>query len=131
MAIDYQDGRIFHSTLGHAAYSCEGVGFITTFLRGTEWAATGKVTIKVPDDFPTADKSTTRVIPRKDSFRFSTEKHSTVGQQLAQPATITGGLSPSMKKKKRSTFTPTAKQGQNKKQIASLATNRLVISFSN
>ncbi len=60
MAIDYQDGRIFHSTLGHAAYSCEGVGFITTFLRGTEWAATGKVTIKVPDDFPTADKSTTR-----------------------------------------------------------------------
>jgi len=26
--------------------------FIVTFLRGTEWAATGKVTQKVPDGFP-------------------------------------------------------------------------------
>jgi hypothetical protein len=31
------------------------VGFMTTFQRGTEWAATGKVTQKVPKDFPTAD----------------------------------------------------------------------------
>jgi hypothetical protein len=28
---------------------------MTTFQRGTEWAATGKVTQKVPKDFPTAD----------------------------------------------------------------------------
>jgi hypothetical protein len=27
--------------------------FATTTLRGTEWAATGKVTIPVPKDFPT------------------------------------------------------------------------------
>ncbi|MFT6574179.1 MAG: hypothetical protein ACJA16_002370 [Akkermansiaceae bacterium] len=26
--------------------------FVTTFLRGTEWAASGKVTIAVPKDFP-------------------------------------------------------------------------------
>jgi type 1 glutamine amidotransferase len=60
MVIDYGKGRIFHTTLGHDDYSIESVGFIISFLRGTEWAATGKVTITVPDDFPTADKSTSR-----------------------------------------------------------------------
>ena len=60
MALTYGKGRIFHTTLGHdpAAMSC--VGFIATFQRGTEWAATGKVTQKVPADFPTADKVSTR-----------------------------------------------------------------------
>lgn len=60
MTIDFGKGRTFHSTLGHATYSCESVAFITTFLRGTEWAATGEVTIEVPDDFPTFDKSVSR-----------------------------------------------------------------------
>jgi hypothetical protein len=26
-------------------------------LRGTEWAATGKVTIPIPEDFPTASQA--------------------------------------------------------------------------
>lgn len=60
MTIDYGEGRVFHTTLGHADYSFESVAFITVFLRGTEWAATGKVTLPVPDDFPSADKSTSR-----------------------------------------------------------------------
>ena len=60
MAIDFGEGRIFHSTLGHAVYSCESVAFITTFLRGTQWAATGEVDIEVPEDFPTAKKSASR-----------------------------------------------------------------------
>ena len=60
MALDYEKGRVFHTTLGHAAYSCECVGFITTFLRGAEWAATGEVTVAIPDDFPTATKSSVR-----------------------------------------------------------------------
>jgi hypothetical protein len=42
--------------LGHADYSMNCVGFVTTLQRGTEWAATGKVTIPVPENFPTADK---------------------------------------------------------------------------
>ena len=74
MAIDYEKGRIFHSTLGHAVYSCEGVGFITTFLRGTEWAATGEVTIEIPDDFPTAKKSVSRTFEMKDAAAGSTTK---------------------------------------------------------
>jgi len=36
------------------------VGFIVTLQRGAEWAAIGKVTQKVPSDFPTADKVSTR-----------------------------------------------------------------------
>ena len=31
-------------------------GFAGTLTRGTEWAATGKVTIPLPKDFPTAEK---------------------------------------------------------------------------
>lgn len=60
MVIEYEKGRVFHSTLGHADYSQECVGFITTFQRGAEWAATGDVTQKVPDDFPTADRTSSR-----------------------------------------------------------------------
>jgi type 1 glutamine amidotransferase len=60
MVLTYGKGRIFHTTLGHDDYSCEGVGFITTFTRGVEWAATGKVTQAVPADFPTAEESTIR-----------------------------------------------------------------------
>ena len=60
MTLDYGNGRIFHTVLGHADYSINCVGFITTLGRGTEWAATGKVTLEVPKDFPTADKSSSR-----------------------------------------------------------------------
>ncbi len=61
MTIDFGKGRIFHTTLGHADYSFECAGFQTVFLRGTEWAATGKVTLPLPDDFPTADQSSARM----------------------------------------------------------------------
>ena len=65
---------MFHTTLGHAAYSCECVGFITTFLRGAEWAATGEVTIPIPDDFPTATKSSVRKFDeRKKEAKKSAE----------------------------------------------------------
>jgi uncharacterized protein len=61
MVLSYGKGRIFHTTMGHdvAALSC--AGFITTFQRGAEWVATGRVTQKVPADFPTADSVSFRV----------------------------------------------------------------------
>ncbi len=59
--IPYGKGRVFTTVLGHADYSMKCVGFITTLLRGTEWAATGKVTLtEIPDDFPTADTVSAR-----------------------------------------------------------------------
>jgi len=60
MTIGFGQGRVFHTAMGHAgggkrvAQQC--VGFIVTFQRGAEWAATGKVTQKIPADFPTADQ---------------------------------------------------------------------------
>lgn len=59
MTIKYGKGRIFHTVLGHAdqgggpAMQC--VGFIVTFQRGAEWAASGTVTQPVPIDFPNGD----------------------------------------------------------------------------
>ena len=54
-------GRIFHLMPGHSAGAMSCVGFQTVFLRGTEWAATGKVTLTdVPADFPSAGKSSAR-----------------------------------------------------------------------
>ena len=50
---------IFHTMLGHAGATTEDniamqcTGFQVLLLRGAEWAATGKVTQKVPKDFPT------------------------------------------------------------------------------
>jgi len=55
MALTWGKGRIFHTTMGHDALALSCVGFMTTFQRGTEWAATGRVTQKVPKNFPTAD----------------------------------------------------------------------------
>jgi len=60
MVISYGKGRVFHTTMGHDLAALNSVGFITTYQRGTEWAATGKVTQKVPADFPSADKTSTR-----------------------------------------------------------------------
>lgn len=57
MTIDYKDGRVFHTPMGHADYSMQCVGYITTLLRGTEWAATGDVTIEIPDNFPGPSRS--------------------------------------------------------------------------
>jgi type 1 glutamine amidotransferase len=70
MAIRYGDGRVFHTTLGHVSprdalpvATMSSVGFIVTLQRGTEWAATGDVTQRVPDDFPGPD------VPSLRAFR--------------------------------------------------------------
>ena len=60
MVIQYHKGRVFHTTLGHDTESFQCAGFITTFLRGAEWAATGKVTQQIPADFPGKDKTSAR-----------------------------------------------------------------------
>ncbi|MDA0347623.1 MAG: ThuA domain-containing protein [Verrucomicrobia bacterium] len=66
MVINYGKGRVFHTTLGHDTPALEGVSFITTFLRGTEWAATGKVTQAIPVDFPSTEKANKRTFTLKD-----------------------------------------------------------------
>ncbi len=59
--VKYGKGRVFHTVLGHGPEQLRCVGFIVTFLRGTEWAATGRVTqVDVPADFPTANRVSLR-----------------------------------------------------------------------
>ncbi|HUV65493.1 MAG TPA: family 16 glycoside hydrolase, partial [Sedimentisphaerales bacterium] len=59
--VRYGKGRVLHTALGHGPDQMGCVGFIVTFQRGTEWAATGRVTqVDVPPDFPTADKVSLR-----------------------------------------------------------------------
>jgi len=56
MAVDYGKGRIFHTTMGHHVGAMKCAGFAFTLQRGTEWAATARVTLdKIPATFPTAD----------------------------------------------------------------------------
>jgi type 1 glutamine amidotransferase len=61
MVLRYGKGRIFHTTLGHDVFALSCVGFMSTFQRGTEWVATGRVTQKVPADFPAATTVSYRV----------------------------------------------------------------------
>jgi len=63
--VDYGKSRIFHIMLGHVGNTSENpsmqcAGFQTILLRGCEWAATGKVTQPVPDDFPSENKISIR-----------------------------------------------------------------------
>jgi uncharacterized protein len=56
----YGKGRIYVTMLGHTwahepSPDLECVGFQTLLARGAEWIATGKVTIPIPANFPTAD----------------------------------------------------------------------------
>lgn len=61
MVVHYGKGRVFHTTMGHDVFALSCVGLMTIFQRGTEWAATGRVTQKVPSDFPTASTVSYRV----------------------------------------------------------------------
>ncbi|MEM9080413.1 MAG: family 16 glycoside hydrolase [Verrucomicrobiota bacterium] len=63
MTIEYHEGRVFHTTLGHDTPAFECVGFQTTFLRGAEWAVTGQVTQEIPEDFPCAEEVRLRKFP--------------------------------------------------------------------
>lgn len=78
--VNYGKGRVFHTVFGHARHlpvpSMECVGFIITLQRGAEWAATGKVTQKVPTDFPSATEVRTWKNSKKPESGASLKKGS-------------------------------------------------------
>lgn len=57
---DYGRGRIFHTILGHDIRAMRNSGFKSLLLRGTEWAATGKVTQPVMQELQLVNKPKTR-----------------------------------------------------------------------
>jgi uncharacterized protein len=46
--VNYGKGRVFVTALGHDPAAMNGAGFVATLVRGSEWAATGNVTIPLP-----------------------------------------------------------------------------------
>jgi len=48
--VKYGEGRVFATAMGHDADAMKNAGFAVTFARGTEWAASEKVTIPVPPE---------------------------------------------------------------------------------
>lgn len=58
----YGKGRVYVTMLGHTWLkeqnpNVDCVGFQTLLARGVEWAASGRVTLPVPSDFPTPDRA--------------------------------------------------------------------------
>jgi len=61
MSIQFGDGRCFHTTLGHDVEAMMGTAFQVTLQRGTQWAATGEVTLPAASsDLLANDRAVTR-----------------------------------------------------------------------
>ncbi len=63
MVIQFEKGRVFHATLGHDVTAMQGAGFQVTLARGTEWAASGDVTLPAVTAAQMSDKESTKVDP--------------------------------------------------------------------
>lgn len=60
MTINFEDGRVFHTTMGHSKEALSCVGFMTTFVRGCQWVAGEDVTFEMPEDFPVENTTSSR-----------------------------------------------------------------------
>ena len=90
MVVSYGKGRIFHTTMGHdvAALSC--VGFMTTYQRGTEWAATGSASSSIPATRPSSPNRR----PASGATAPPTGPPSTTRSTTATPRVIVDELLP-------------------------------------
>ena len=90
MTIQYGEGRCFHTTLGHDAHAMTGVAFQISLQRGTEWAATGTVTLPpVGSDVLTSEVPTTRDVAKISAIPNITDDDWTLYLTVK---TSTGGL---------------------------------------
>lgn len=65
MVISLGKGKIFHTPMGHYnEVSTKCLGFQAVFVRGTEYVATGDVTVGLPKGFPTKERAV-HLDPRK------------------------------------------------------------------
>ncbi|MEQ1905780.1 MAG: ThuA domain-containing protein [Pirellulaceae bacterium] len=117
MAITYGQGRVLHTTLGHADYSQASVGFITLLQRGAEWVATGKVTQAVPADFPKEDKTSSRQ-PKTAALIKKIELGKTVNPTELDNIVFAGAIDPAdtevFRKKGIKTIVSLRKKGEAK-----------------
>ncbi len=94
-------GRVFHNILGHNERAMKNTGWKTLMLRGTEWAATGKVTIPVPvelalenpsktHDLSWHETDTTLALKRGETFLWQYNYNTQKGKPFFHPITIDG-----------------------------------------
>lgn len=50
--VQYGEGRVFHTALGHDIAAMMAPGFVSSLVRGVEWAATGAVAAVTPPQKP-------------------------------------------------------------------------------
>ena len=50
--VNYGQGRVFYTALGHDASAQQESGYVGTFTRGVEWAAAGSVTLSAAGKLP-------------------------------------------------------------------------------
>jgi len=60
--VAYGKGRVFHTTLGHDLMAMREPGFRATLARGTEWAASGAVTLPATIPHPGPAQDAIRVL---------------------------------------------------------------------
>jgi hypothetical protein len=58
--IPFGEGRVLTTVMGHSPESMHCIGFIATLQRGAEYAATGEVTLKLPEGFPGTEEPSVR-----------------------------------------------------------------------
>ena len=61
-------GRVFVTALGHDVEQVQTPAFVTTFTRGAEWAATGKVTLPIPPGMAGAPQSAQAAAPTAEGY---------------------------------------------------------------
>jgi len=71
--VDYGKGRTFYTALGHNPAAMSEPGFIATFLRGCEWAATGKVTLPPQADLYARKPDAVRLLVVTGGHDYNTE----------------------------------------------------------
>jgi type 1 glutamine amidotransferase len=76
ISTEFGKGRCFYNVLGHDANTMQNVAWQTLMLRGTEWAATGKVTIAVPGNWPSTPAAAEAVRPAQTQgqYKFSWQR---------------------------------------------------------
>jgi type 1 glutamine amidotransferase len=60
--VQYGKGRVFHSALGHDTGAMQAAGYVASLARGTEWAATGKVSLPAAISMHPVNKDAVRVL---------------------------------------------------------------------
>jgi len=68
MTIHFGQGRVFHTTLGHDVAAMKGLAFQVTLQRGTQWAATGDVTLPAVDNQVLTSDTAAERDPGEDLF---------------------------------------------------------------